>query len=99
MINGINKNAIVERLREVYPYASAEFIEAKAAKLLLCQKELQPSITEWLEKAPPSNGRIGKYSVSIVLKLRGDRDIPSAILALNEYLVTGKEEQLWRSRR
>jgi len=34
-----------------------------------------------------------------VLKLRGDRDIPSAILALNEYLVTGKEEQLWRSRR
>jgi len=29
MINGINKNAIVERLREVYPYASAEFIESK----------------------------------------------------------------------
>lgn len=100
----INKDLLLNRLREAYPYAANEYIEDKAEALLNCNEELYENINEWIHKKPFTDIEYrAKYTLDIVLAIRGahsDSDIISAILALNDYLTDEeKEELIWRKRR
>ncbi len=100
----INKDLLLNRLREAYPYAANEYIEDKAEALLNCNEELYENINEWIHKKPFTDIEYrAKYTLDIVMQLRGahsDSDIISAILALNDYLTDEeKEELIWRKRR
>ena len=100
----INKDLLVRRLHEAYPYAADEYIETKAEALLNCNEELHENINEWISKKPFTDIEYrGKYTLDIVLQIRGahsDSDIISAILSLNDYLTDEeKEELIWRKRR
>lgn len=100
----INKDLLMNRLREAYPYAGEEYIKGKAKALLTCNEELNENINEWIHKKPFTDIEYrAKYTLDIVLAIRGahsDSDIISAILALNDYLTDEeKEELIWRKRR
>ena len=100
----INKDLLMNRLREAYPYAGEEYINGKAEALLTCNEELNENINEWIHKKPFTDIEYrAKYTLDIVLAIRGahsDSDIISAILALNDYLTDEeKEELIWRKRR
>lgn len=100
----INKDLLVRRLHEAYPYAADDYIETKAEALLNCNEELYENINEWISKKPITDIEYrGKYTLDIVLQIRGahsDSDIISAILALNDFICDeNKEELLWRQRR
>ena len=100
----INKDLLMNRLREAYPYAGEAYIKGKAEALLTCNEELNENINEWIHKKPFTDIEYrAKYTLDIVLAIRGahsDSDIISAILALNDYLTDEeKEELIWRKRR
>ena len=94
------KERIVNRIREVHPYFTAQAAEELADRLMQADGALRVNLTEWLEGKALSDIWVrDKYCIGSVMQLRATQDFISAFIALDDYAKDeSREAGLWRKR-
>ena len=97
-MNETLRTAVYSRAASDNPHLPVAAQQALAEKLLSLSPELLPNLSEWACGLPLSDIPVrGKYTVRAVLAVRNDRDIPSALLALDAYAKDPSQEfRVWR---
>lgn len=94
------KEKIVNRIKEVHPYFTAQATEELADRLMKTEEALTVNLTEWLEGKALSDIWVrDKYCIGSVMHLRASEDFVSAFIALDDYAKDeSKEQGIWRMR-
>ncbi|MBO6046798.1 MAG: hypothetical protein J6P61_03505 [Erysipelotrichaceae bacterium] len=103
MLN-VNKKALIERIKEAAPHASEKWYDNYAERLITTIDDtLITNVEEWINHQPLSPIGVGdkKYTINLVLSMRGNNDFLSALEDLNDYMLHGSayEMRLWRAKR
>ncbi len=98
--NSTLKKRLFLKLLEEKPHLSVALANETIDRLFNCEESLFTNVIEWLESKKYSDIWIkDKYCVGAVLKMRGDTDFISAIIALDDYAKDeSKEHTLWKTR-
>lgn len=80
------KERLIEKIREVCPWATLQAATERAEKLLgNITKPLSQNLYEWLDNKPLTDIWIGEYCIKQVMEIRHDKHPLEALEALTIY--------------
>ena len=100
----VDKNALINRIKEVAPQASDKWYDNYATRLInTVDDAFTINVQEWIDHQPLTPVSVGEqeYTIKVVMAMRQDQDFLSALVDLDLYKRHGGayETRLWRSRR